>query len=187
LGESGDGRDRDSIVPVVKRAEPEGYGNPPPPSMTPDEFPIFEDLTPYLIVGYAFDFPDHFVFVSRRHCERLELDPCDLRSLAVRNLTRRRAAPQLKALPGAVMLVVGGDMEASLLLVDHLWTQIGPGLAGDLIAAVPARDILLVTGSEVPGGRERLQRGIETTWRKSETRILLTKALLYRDGNAWRH
>jgi hypothetical protein len=140
LDELADGRDRDAIVPVVKRAEPEGYGNAPPPSMTPDEFPVFEDLTPYLIVGYAFDFPDHFVFVS---------------------------CPQLKALPGAVMLVVGGEMEASLLLVDHLWPQIEAGLAGGLIAAVPARDILLVTGSEVSGGRERLQRGIETTWPKT--------------------
>lgn len=164
-----------------------GYGNPPPPSMTPDEFPIFEDLTPYLIVGYAFDFPDHFEFVNERHCERLGLHPGDLRALAVRNLTRRRAAPQLKQLPGGVMFVVGGDMEASLLLADHIWPQIEAGLAGDLIAAVPARDILLATGSEVPGGLHLLRRGIETTWRKSETRLLLTKTLLYRDGNTWRH
>ena len=37
------------------------------------------------------------------------------------------------------MFVLDGDLEASLLLVDHLWAQIGPQLPGDLIAAHPAR------------------------------------------------
>ena len=56
------------------------------------------------------------------------------------------------------MFVLDGDLEVSLLLVDHLWEQIGPQLPGDLIAAVPARDTLAVTGSQIPGGIAALTR-----------------------------
>jgi len=65
--------------------------------------------------------------------------PFETSPAAVRNLTRRRARPQIKQAPAAAMFVLDGNLESSLLLVDHLWEQIAPQLPGELIAAVPSR------------------------------------------------
>jgi hypothetical protein len=35
------------------------------------------------------------------------------------------------------MLILDGDLEASLLLIDMLWAQLAPKIPGELIAAVP--------------------------------------------------
>ena len=80
----------------------------------------------------------------------MQLDADDLRPLAVRKLTRRHARPQIKQAPAAAMFVLDGSLESSLLLADHPWEQTGPQLPGELIAAVPSRDMPAVTGSQVP-------------------------------------
>jgi hypothetical protein len=61
------------IVPLIKRAEPEGYGDPPPWPIPEEDVPIFEDLTGHLLVSYVFDLPDWFQCVTPRDCQRLGL------------------------------------------------------------------------------------------------------------------
>jgi uncharacterized protein YtpQ (UPF0354 family) len=171
------------IVPLIKRIEPEGMY---PPAYVPDaDLPVTEHLAGGLLITYVFDMPGMFRYLSAGTCSLLKLTIDDLRPLAVRNLTGRRARPQIKGAPTAAMLVLDGDLEASLLLVDHLWEQIGTQLPGDLIAAVPSRDTLFVTGSQVPGGTAALTRAVDAVWRKSEDRLLLTRSLLIRDGKSW--
>ena len=112
----------------------------------------------------------------------MQLDGDDLRPLAVRNLTRRRARPQIKQAPAAAMFVLDGNLESGLLLADHPWEQTGPQLPGELIAAVPSRDMLAVTGSQVPGGIAALTRCADAVWQHATTR-LLTRSLLIRHGH----
>jgi uncharacterized protein YtpQ (UPF0354 family) len=114
----------------------------------------------------------------------MQLDAGDLRPLAVRNLTRRRARPQIKQAPAAAMFVLDGNLESSLLLVDHLREQTSPQLPGELIAAVPPRDMLALTSSQVPGGIDTLTRCADKVWQQSTTR-LLTRSLLIRHGPSW--
>jgi uncharacterized protein YtpQ (UPF0354 family) len=171
------------IVPLIKRSEPDGTDD---PIVLPEgDVPVWEELTGNLHVAYVFDLPGMFRYVSPRDCARLRLPVGDLRALAVRNLTRRRPRPQIKEAPAAAMFVLDGDLEASLLLVDHLWEQIGPQLPGDLIAAVPSREALVVTGSQVPGGIAALTRAVDGAWRRSPARLLLSRSLLIRNGAAW--
>jgi uncharacterized protein YtpQ (UPF0354 family) len=181
---AGDHLDSSLIVPLIKRAEPEGAGGSSPLSWPEGDTPIAEELAGELYVFYGFDLPGAFRLVSRRDCARMQLDAGDLRPLAVRNLTRRRARPQIKQAPAAAMFVLDGDLESSLLLVDHLWEQIDPQLPGELIAAVPSRDMLAVTGSQVPGGIAALTRCADAVWQQSTTR-LLTRSLLIRHGPSW--
>jgi uncharacterized protein YtpQ (UPF0354 family) len=171
------------ILPLIKRIEPEGMY---PSADVPDtDLPITEQLAGGLLVAYVFDMPGMFRYLSAGTCSLLHLTIGDLRPLAVRNLTRRRARPQIKAAPTGAMLVLDSDLEASLLLVDHLWEQIGTQLPGDLIAAVPSRDTLFVASSQEPGGTAALTRAVDAVWRKSEDRLLLTRSLLIRDGKSW--
>ncbi len=109
---------------------------------------------------YALDMPGQFAFVARRHCGELGLDPGDLRALSVRNLRMRRSKPQVRQGGTFLMLTLDAELEASLLLADIVWEQLAPGIPGDLIAAVPARHILVVSGTGVTSGAGVLRRGV---------------------------
>jgi hypothetical protein len=62
------GEDLDSslIVPLIKRAEPEGAGGSSPLSWPEGDTPIAEELAGELYVFYGFDLPGAFRLVSRR-------------------------------------------------------------------------------------------------------------------------
>jgi len=150
--------------------------------------PIIERLAGDLLIMYAFDLPGRFEFVARRHREALGLDVDDLRPLSVRNLVRRRRKPQIKQTDRIVLLILDGDLEASLLLVDVLWAQLARQIPGDLIAAVPARDTLAVTGTGVDGGVAVLNHAVRQVWEspRANRKLLLIPSLLIRQGTSWR-
>jgi hypothetical protein len=155
--------------------------------LSPEDSFLSEDLVGELLVLYAFDLPGLFEYLSERDRKALGLDMADLRSLAVRNLTRRRSRPQtLQGSNPVVMLRLDGDLEASLLLVDRLWPQLARGLAGETIVAVPSRDVLAISGTEVTGGVEALRRAVQIGWeRPTNRKLLLTRSLLVRRGASW--
>jgi uncharacterized protein YtpQ (UPF0354 family) len=83
---------------------------------------------------------------------------------------------------GDVMLIsAGGDYEASLLLIDDIWSGGQIKVDGDVVVAVPARDVLLVTGSR---NRTALKSIRELAAKYvAEGRYELTDTLfVYRDG-----
>lgn len=85
------------------------------------------------------------------------------------------------------MLILDGDLEASLLLADHLWAQLAPQIPGDLIAAVPSRDVLTVSGTGVADGEALLRSAVERVWSNPRTnpKLLLTRSLLVRQDGSW--
>ncbi len=46
------------------------------------------------------------------------------------------------------VLKADGNYEASLILMEEIWTRDNFDVAGDIVVFVPARDVVLVTGSE---------------------------------------
>jgi hypothetical protein len=97
---AGDELDRSLILPLVKRAAPEDPGS---EFVFPEaDEPVVEEMAGGLLVFYVFDLPGMFRYVFARDCGRLQLAPGDLRSLAVANLTHRRARPQIKQGAAAV-------------------------------------------------------------------------------------
>ncbi len=139
------------------------------------------------IILYAFDLPGHFVYLSEHHCKTLGVDPRGLRKLAVQNLTRRRSKPEILRPSDAInMLRLDGDLEASLLLVDHLWPQVARAVAGETVVGVPTRDVLALTGTGITGGVETLRRAVERAWQRPTNRkLVLTRSLLVRRNDSW--
>jgi uncharacterized protein YtpQ (UPF0354 family) len=177
-------RDATMIVPVLQRQAP--------PSddvvvLPPEQELMSDRLLDDVNIFYAFDFPAHFVYVSASHCKALEISPDALRELSVRNLTKRRRKPEiLRPSDAAVMLRLDGDIEASLLLVEHLWPQLGRGLAGETVVAVPSRDVLVASGTQVTGGIDTLRRAVDRRWGNPDAKNrLLTRSLLVRRDNSW--
>jgi len=101
-----------------------------------------------LVVLYAEDTPNNMRYLTDDDVSELEIQREDLRPLAVENL--RRLLPDVKmAGDGGVFLMqAGGDYEASLLLIESIWGSGQIEVDGEIVVAIPARGILIVTGSD---------------------------------------
>jgi uncharacterized protein YtpQ (UPF0354 family) len=86
-------------------------------------------------------------------------DRAQLRDLALGNLNRM--LPKIEMRQGAdhiFLIEAGGNYEASLLLADGIWSSGQIAVDGDIVAAVPDRSALLVTGSRNRDGVARLRK-----------------------------
>ena len=169
---AGTGR-ADQIVPLVRTAAA-AAGT------------VAEPLTGDLVVVYAFDLDNHFGPVRPHDLRRLELDPSRLRAIAIANLRARLPPLQRNGRSGVWMLInpgSGGVYEASLLLLDDVWTALADDVKGDLVVAVPARDLLFVTGSSDAAGIERVKAMTADAFARQDNAI--SSGLYVRRDGAW--
>jgi len=107
---------------------------------------LVEDFVDDLVVAYAEDTKTMFRYLARDEYrgkwERL-------RPLAIENLKRLAPKIQIQGLTKDIAVVsAGDDYTSSLLLVNALWSS--PErfrVKGDVVAAIPTRDAILVTGT----------------------------------------
>lgn len=173
------------IVPVMKALVPVEIELERPPA--PAEAPIREPYIGDLYISYAFELPDRYEFLTQRHCAELGLAPSGLRALASQNLRTRRPGLALNWFQDAkaVSVFLGSDLEAGLLLDDGIMVKLAQDLTGDLVVAIPSRDVFLATGTGHPDGMEKLHWAVEQVWSTSGEH-LLTRDLLVRDRDSWR-
>src|SRR5262245_43568267 len=119
---------------------------------------VFEDFNEDLVVVYAEDSPGNIRYLSPGHLTEVGVKPEELRALAVGNLRKLLPQTDIRRGPLVSMIVAGGNYEASLLLFDDLWTGGKIAVDGDVVVAVPARDLLLFTGSKNRAGITKLRQ-----------------------------
>lgn len=174
--------DHARIVPVIKdrawleqfraRLKQQAGGKAPDP--------LYEDLNTELVIVYAENSDNRIRYLSS--AEDIGLAGADLRRLAVDNL--RRLLTKIRILKYDDMFArisAGGDYEASLLLVDEIWS--GPQLKfdGEIVVAIPAKDILLVTGSKNRKGL-KVVRQLAANFVQKESYALVDTLFVYRNG-----
>ena len=182
------------IVPVMKARVPVDLrlDFPPPP----DEEPIREPLIADLYLTYAFDLPEQEAgsgrrqseYVTRRYCAQTGLLPEALRQQSTANLRTRRPDLGFTWYPDAkaVSVSLGGDLESGLLLDDAMMEKLAQDVEGDVVVAVPARNVLVATGTGHPDGLVKLRWIIDQVWSGIEERtLLLTRELLVRRQARW--
>ncbi len=152
-GEAKHAIDRAHIVPVFK---PQTWLDGLRDAHVP--LPLSERFNDELAVVYAEDMPSSMRFLT----EHDDIgDRARLRDLALDNLSRLLARLTLRQGDDGLWLAsAGGNYEASLLLFDELWSngQIGGKVDGDIVVGVPAKDVLIVTGSRNREGLARLRK-----------------------------
>lgn len=79
-----------------------------------------------------------------------------LLQFALRNLVANLPDVEKHGDGPVYMLTAGGDYEASLMLLASVWERDNLPAEGDIIVAVPNRDLLLVTDSKSPDGVAKL-------------------------------
>jgi hypothetical protein len=118
-----------------------------------------------------------------------------LRWLASVNLSNLLSSVSLHGHRPALMVSCHG-IEASLLLAAEFWdsmpdraARLGVELPGDIVVGVPARDVLVVTGSESASGIAKARRCVTRVFQAGEQGIggqrLLTRDLLVRRDGSW--
>ncbi len=137
-----------------------------------------------LFVAYSFGPPYGERLVTWRDLERMGMAPRILRRHAAANLDTRLADMQVHGQPPALMISFGG-IESSLLLADELWGDLERAVPGELVIGVPARDVVIVTGSESRPGLAKARRAIDRVFFAGNQNHLLVRDLLVRRRGFW--
>lgn len=173
-------KDRAWLEEVERAAEARGLRE------TDDK--LFEDLNGDLVIVYAEDSPTNIRYFSGEDLIAAGIDRKSLRALAVANLRRILPQVEIHRGPHVSMLTAGGDYEASLLLLDELWEPKKLGLKGEIVLAVPSRDVVLVAGSEDAEGVRQLRElarknAKENTYSLTDTVFVHSKGVFRRLDN----
>jgi uncharacterized protein YtpQ (UPF0354 family) len=118
--------------------------------------PVFEEFNKELVVVYAEDTEKSTRYLSS--AEKLGVERDKLLPLAVENLKRLLPPVEVRELEdGLLMITSHADYGASLLLVDHMWFDGQIKVDGDIVVAVPAKDVIFATGSRNRKGLKALR------------------------------
>jgi uncharacterized protein YtpQ (UPF0354 family) len=171
--------DRSNIVPIVRdrqwlddvRNSLEGIGA--------RQEHLTEKLNNELIIVYAEDSRANIRYLAIE--EGADIGREELRALAITNLRRLLPEVEKRGEGDISMITAGGNYEASLLLLDEIWSSGQIQVNGDIVVAIPARDLLLVTGSRNRAGVKRL-RAFAAKFAAQGPYGLIDTLFVYRNG-----
>ncbi|HKT01691.1 MAG TPA: DUF1444 family protein [Rugosimonospora sp.] len=146
-----------------------------------DEMNVLDEYLDEVGVGYTVGPPYGERLVTWSDLDRIELPRRRLRREAMDNLETMSDAARIHGQPPALWLSFDG-MESSLLLVDEFWDDVSESIPGETVVGVPARDVVLITGSESRTGLAKAARAIDRVFYANRPNLLLRELLVWRDG-----
>ena len=110
--------------------------------------PIFEKYNDELLIVYAEDSEKNISYFTQDNFNKLHISRDSIEALALDNLDRMLTRTERIGDEGRYMVTAGGSYEASLLLLNSFWSRKNFPVKGDIVVAIPNRDMLLITGSK---------------------------------------
>lgn len=144
---------------------------------------VYEKLNEELVVVYAEDKQNSMAYFDNKKLEKSAFVG-NLSSLAKTNL--EGILPEIEKFGEKpfFMLTAGGDYEASLILLDFIWTKENFPVDGDIVISIPSRDLLMITGTENPDGLEKMKKLAYETINSGN--YTLTSDFFVRANNSWK-
>lgn len=118
---------------------------------------VIEELNEDLVIVYAEDTPQNIRYFGPKDLQEVGVQKDQLRALAIDNLRRILPPPEAVNGPLISMLTAGGDYVPSLLLLDEIWSGDKLDVEGEIVVAIPTRDVLIFTGSNNKEGVKKLR------------------------------
>jgi len=170
--------DRSRILPVLKHKSWLGLKNENATSAGGDpEEDAHQRFTEDLIVAYVVDAPETIRYLTNKNLADLKVSVEELHKQALKNLVSILPAVDIQEANGVYRVRCDGNYDASLVLLDDFWDKWPFKVPGEIVVAVPARDWLLVTGSEFPAGIYRVsmiaQEVVATSLYSVTSRLLI--------------
>jgi uncharacterized protein YtpQ (UPF0354 family) len=124
--------------------------NQSPPEKRADNKVVSRKFMAGLHIVYVVDSPGSMRQLSVGDMQDMKLTPEKVHALALANMERalgdipKADAPEL---PGLFVVTAGDSYEAARFLLHKKWEKIAKEVEGDLIVAIPTRDLVFFTGS----------------------------------------
>ncbi|MDM5186420.1 DUF1444 family protein [Bacillus sp. DX4.1] len=132
---------------------------------------------------------EFFQYVQNRHVTVEGLDKEQLLEIGINNLYKLADEKELRVhtlTEECFALILDGNFEASLIVLDDLWEHsLKQFVSNGYAAAIPARDILIFCDSNASNGIEKMKSIIEKVWEGGD-HLLIDKILVRSEGK-WRH
>jgi len=164
---------RATFIPLLTSAHSDRHD----PAAVREE--AFGELT--VVYTYGPDFGRRVV--THADLDQLQLPPQMLRQSALQHLEVLSSRAEFHGQPPALMLSFEG-LESSLLLASDFWRRLEGSVPGELVVGVPARDVVIVTGSQSQPGLEKAKRCVERVFFAGGEN-LVSRGLLVRRGGTW--
>lgn len=166
---------KNRIVPVIKDA---GYLDDMAITLNQDNTTnepvelVYERYNDKLIILYGEDSKNGIGYFTQERFKESGLNKDSLLSIALKNLDSVLPAIQRNGDEGYYMLTAGGSYEASLILLKNFWTKENMPVDGQIIIAIPTRDLLLVTGSKNINAIKKMKAVTQEAWESSPYQLL---------------
>ncbi|MBY0262588.1 MAG: DUF1444 family protein [Phycisphaerales bacterium] len=141
----------------------------------------FRDLNGELVVVYGVDRDSSVSYPSWAEITAAGISRDEVDRLAIENLRQRLGPITVRGGDGLMMVTAGGVYESSLLLLEDFWDAGRLGIKGEIVVAVPSRDILVIADGARPDSVRRLREIAENTV-GSGSYPLVPTAFVRRDG-----
>ncbi|NIG56961.1 DUF1444 family protein [Chitinophaga sp. Cy-1792] len=182
--------DLTKVYPRIKRlyneASPNHSNDEPKIELGNADLPIYEPIAKDLGLFYALDMGDSFMLLQNRHLsETITLEK--LREAAINNLVEETSEKtEIHGNASEVMMLAnGGNYEAAMILINSLWDDLERTLNDQPCIALPARDLLFITGKNNAAGREHLRDLINRAYDTIDKNQLLVRHIYTRENNQW--
>lgn len=143
---------------------------------------VFEDYNEQLVIVYAEDNGKNIRYLVKDNLAEAGISRKEIRNLAIDNLEQIIPKIEMHKGPLVSTITAGGDYDASLLLLSGIWTNGTVQVDGDIIVAIPARDLLMVTGTKNPDGIAKM-RELAAKYVQESAYPLTDTLFVYRNGN----
>ena len=168
------------LKPEIPRSDPA-----PIVSLSTDDAPVMREFLPGLLTAYLVDEGDSFAYVQGRDLRHAGIAEEELHRQAIANLaTLAQDRLTIRENGPVSALFLDGNFEASLLLLDDLWTDRLREYARDPIVAIPSRDVLAFCDVESAAGVSALRAVVKRVWPLGDHP--LTENLYRRIDGKWR-
>jgi uncharacterized protein YtpQ (UPF0354 family) len=160
-----------TFLPLLVSPDDRGYRE----TNVLDEY--FEDLA----VGYTIGPSYGERLITWQDLDRFQLSRRTLRRQAANNLDAMLDTVRIHGQPPALLVSFGG-LESSLVLADEFWDSLEGAVPGELVIGVPARDVVIITGSQSRSGLAKVERAVDRIFFAGGEHLLLRDLLVRRDG-----
>ena len=136
-----------------------------------------------LAVAYSFGPPYGRRLVGQADLTRLDVTRSELRRLAAGNLNVALEEAKIHGQPPYFLLSFNG-LESSAILDREFWENLRGTVPGELVVGVPARDVVIITGTWAKQGMARARRAVDRVFFAGGEHLLTRDLLVWRRG-AW--
>lgn len=153
------GIDNPRAMRHIQKIEPITEISIPGVTVAPDQLPLMDYFVGDLHLRYSFDDPKFVSSVSSGDLKRLGLKREQLLALSVENFRRLYPGRKIEyALPHLALVTDAGDLEPCLMLDAAFWEKESQRRGSAIVAAAPARDVLMFADRSVRGNIDVLKK-----------------------------